>query len=843
MPTTLLLTGLRDLTRRPLHTGLMLLGVALGVAVVVAMDLANASAQRAFALSARAVFGRATHQVVGGPSGVPDSLLRALRVARRARAVAPVVEASGVSQTLAGESVRLLGVDPLAEGPFRDALGSGALRSPAFGRLLTEPGACAVGSELARRHGLALGDELRVQVGSRQLALRVAALVETRSPDEAAGLDGLVLLDVGALQRLLGLGDRLTRIDLIASDRAARQIAQSLPPGLRLVSAGSAAQTAAQLTSAFELNLFALSLLALLVGTFLVYNTVTFAVVQRRALFGTLRSLGVSGRQILGMVLAETACAAALGSALGVALGDALGRAALAFVTRTINDLYYVVAVSHTSLGAPTLLKCVGLGLGAALVAALPPALEAARVEPAAALRPSELRAAAGRLLPRLALAGLLVGGAGALVLALATRRLSLAFAGLFGIVLGFCLCVPLLTTALLRLAEPVLGTLLGALGRIGARSIARSIERTGVAIAALMLAVSVTIGVGLMIESFRSTVVNWLDVTLSADLYVGVPGAGPRDTSTLPPDAVSRVAAVPGVASVESYRRVRVMSPNGELLLGVRDLRRSASRALYRFAAGSAHDPWRRVLAGAVLVSEPFAHRHRVAQGDSIRILTDRGERSFPVAGVFYDYSTEQGLVLMSRTVYEGCFDDRGVSSIGVEVAAGADPDAVEAALREALAGSGLRVTPNRRLKRAALAVFDRTFAVTGALRLLALLVALIGVWSALMALQLERTRELGTLVAIGLTPGQLTLLSLVETGLMGLAAGVLSLPLGALLAALLVDVINVRSFGWTMPLELGPRMFAEALVLAVAGALLASVYPLLRLRRLEVAAALRQE
>jgi putative ABC transport system permease protein len=225
------------------------------------------------------------------------------------------------------------------------------------------------------------------------------------------------------------------------------------------------------------------------------------------------------------------------------------------------------------------------------------------------------------------------------------------------------------------------------------------------------------------------------------------------------------------------------------------------------------------------------------------VTLLTDRGERAFPVAGIYYDYATERGAVLMSRDVYERFWDDRGTSSLGVFVAEGHSAEAVTDALRTALAGTGLQVRPNGALRAQALKVFDRTFAVTEALRVLAVVVAFIGVWSALMALQVERTRELATLVALGLTPAQLWALTLLETGLMGAAAGLLSLPTGTLLALILVDVINVRSFGWTMRLEIDPWLLAQALGLSVAAALLASVYPLLRLQRLPVAAALRQE
>jgi len=294
----------------------------------------------------------------------------------------------------------------------------------------------------------------------------------------------------------------------------------------------------------------------------------------------------------------------------------------------------------------------------------------------------------------------------------------------------------------------------------------------------------------------------------------------------------------------VETYRAARVRSRLGEINLGATDARRARSGDLYRFAEGDAEETWRLVEQGAVVISEPFLHRHRLPErGAEIAITTDRGEHRFPVAGVFYDYTTEEGTVLMSRRVYDRYWDDPGVTSVAAWAEPGVDAAELAERVRQALPDRALAVAANRVLRGQALQVFDRTFAVTQALRLLAVVVAFIGVWSALMALQVERTRELATLRAIGMTPGQLGGLTLVETGLMGLSAGLLSLPTGILLAVILIDVINVRSFGWSMRLDLHPAVLAQAVAVSVAAALLAAVYPLRRLRGLPLAAALRQE
>lgn len=848
IPRALLLTGLRDLVRRPLHTGLMLTGIALGVAVVVAIDLAAGAARRGFARSSEAVLGRATHQVRGGPAGLPEDVYRLLRVERGLRRSAPVVEGVVVAPDLGRRPLRVLGVDPLAEAPFRGHLGPARLGDPAFAPFLTDPRAVMVGAVLAERHGLEPGSRLRVLAGERIETLRVLGVLDAGDPQSRSALDGLLLLDVAAAQRLLGMPGRLSHVDLVLGDGrpSAAEIASWLPASARVVPASDEAETAAQLTAAFELNLTALSLLALVVGMFLVYNTVLFGVVQRRAVFGTLRAIGATPRQLQLMVLVETLATAALGVALGSGLGWLLGQSAVRVVTRTINDLYYVLSLGEAALAPATLLKGAVLGLLAALVAALAPALEASRVEPVTALRPSTLESRARRLAPLLAGLGLLLALAGAAALALAGRSLPASFAGLFGVVLGIALAAPAMSVALLAALRPLAEHLLGPVGRLATETVSRTLSRTGVAIAALMVAVSVTIGVGVMIESFRATVANWLELSLPADLYVATPAPRSARSSSapLPAEVRSRVAAVPGIAAVETLRLVEVASPLGPVQLAVTDATRARGASLYRVSEGSPERTWQRVREGAVIASEPFAFRHRLPpRGGRVTLQTDGGPREFEVAAVYYDYASERGTLMMARQVYERYWDDPALTSVAAYIAPGREPSAVAEALRHALAGTALLVVENRNLRRSALRIFDRTFVVTQALRLLAVVVAFIGVLSALMALQVERTRELATLSALGLLPRQLAGLTLAETGLVGLAAGLLALPLGLLLAAILTAVINVRSFGWSMELVVPLSVLAQALALSVGAALAAGVYPVWRLSRMSVASALRQE
>lgn len=829
-----------------------MLGIALGVAVVVAIDLANESARRAFQLATESVTGRATHQIVAGPTGVDETVYRRLRVEAGERMVAPVVEGYVLAQDLGQQPFRILGVDPFAEPSFRSFLSTEAgVPLDALVPLLVEPNTVLLSEDVAARFGITPGDAVTVEVGPRPQTLRVVGILAPEDEFSRRALSDLLLTDVATAQEVLGQVGRMSHIDVLAPKeepgaqaRLAR-IEAMLPPGVRLAEAAARTQAVQQLTGAFELNLTALSLLALVVGTFLIYNMMTFSVVQRRPTLGTLRTLGVTRREVFALVLIEASVLGLLGSLFGLGLGVVLSRGAVGLVTQTINDLYFVVTVREVAISPLALAKGAALGVLAALIAALGPAYEATSVSPVGTLQRSTVEIRARRLVPgaTLGATALLLGGG--LLLAVPTRDLIVSFAGILAIVLGFAALTPGLVTLVTRLTSRPMGYLLGPLGRIAPRTIRGSLSRTALAIAALMVAVSVSIGVGLMISAFRLTVDRWLSSTLQADIYISAPSVASNVADVpLEPGLEAQVAAVAGVETVEALRNTQLESPDlGPVTVAALEWRRPRDSSLFICVPGGTIRAQEAVTAGAVLISEPFAYRHRLTCGDELALLTDKGPRSFPVAGVFYDYSSDRGIVRMDLDLYRALWHDPLISALGVYAGPEVDADELAIRLQSSLAGEALTVRSNRGIREAALRIFDRTFAITYALQLLAVLVAFIGVLSALMALQLERTREFGTLRAIGLTPDQLWRLTLLETGLMGGLAGVLALPTGLALAAILVYVINRRSFGWTIQFAIAPGTLIQAMAIAVLAALLAGLYPAWRLSRLAPAEAVRNE
>ncbi len=850
----LTLIALRHSTKHPVQSLLLILGVAMGVAMIVAIDLTNSSAGQAFALSTDSIVGKATHQIIAEPGDLPTALYQQLRVELGLTAVAPTVTGLVLLQDADELPLQLLGIDPFAEPPFRNYLGdgTGGLSFAALQSLVVEPGTILLAKSLGERYKLAPGDQLTLLTGGYPKTVKLVGFLQPNDDLSKQALDGLILSDISTAQEVLDKVGRISTIDLILSEADnARPILDLLPPNARLQPAALRNETLNQMTAAFELNLAALSFLALIVGMFLIYNTISFSVVQRRPVLGALRCLGVTRREVFGLVLTEAMVLSTIGAIIGLGLGIVLGRAMVGLVTQSINDLFFTLTVQNVSVSPVTLYKGLVAGLVAGLLAAFLPALEATTVPPNNTLKRSVEEDRIQKLIPGLSILGLGLMLAGWGLLNYASQSLSLSFTALFIILIGAAMLTPITTRLFMKLLRPLTHLALGITGNMAPRDIMRSLSRTSVTIAALMLAVTVIIGVSIMIDSFRGTVATWLDSILSADIYVSPAGQNLRIDGEIDPLFIEQLQQDDRVAEMSRLRAVSVFDEDyGSVeLRAFTPTAREANRSLL-WSAGSWAENRAALNQGAVMVSEVFARRLNLPldRPSTLNLITDHGPRAFNVIGIFYDYTLpEQGYVLMRLKTYQTHWPgDAKISNVALYLKPNIAPqaDTVARDLTDSFAAEyKLSISSNRGIKENALDVFDRTFTITAALRLLATVVAFIGVFSAIMSLQLERTRELGTLRANGMSIAQLWGKTLLETALMGLTAGLMALPIGWALAFILIHFINLRSFGWSLQMKTDPAIFGMALVVAMVAALMAGIYPVIRLNKMEIAMALREE
>ena len=855
----LLVQGLRHHRQKPLQTLLTLLGIAAGVALLCSMRLSQSTAERAFDRAVEAVAGAATHTVKNGPEGMPASAYAELRRRLGGRGVAPSMHAiARVPERDESTVLRVLGIDPFGDVELRPWTGPRAGGVP-VGRLVTEPGAFLATQALLDRLQLRAGDELAISVGGRPEVARCLGALAPPS-NVAAGLADTLVVDVATVQEWTERTDRVDRFDLQLVDawlppgmdvaRAEQVVRDVCGRGVRIERAGSSQRGLAQLTRGFRINVTALSLLSLLVGAFLVHETMRLSVVARRGSFGVLRALGAPGRR-LGLVVAlEALVLGLLGSAIGAALGVAAADILLEPIVRTLNDHYATFALPTLEVDVLELLLASGGGVLVTVLAALGPAITASRVSPREVLMTAPGAAPGSRswpwwwALPPAAVAFALLATVG--------TRLIQGYLGMLCLLIAAVLLMPTLMTGALRLLSlPLLQ--LGPFARYVARSTAAAREHLALPVAAMVLAVATTIGMAVLVTSFRGSVDGWLGQVLPADIYVSVPGGIDERSQVIAPELVAAMHDAPGVSGCTDYHRTVLPVRAGD-----------ADRRDVEVVGMAATDLWLRswpildgdrdaacaALADAgqpgVWVSEPLAFRCGLSVGDDVTIGVEEAAATLPVVAIYRDYSSERGELLVARDWLFRAGVRTGVTALGMEMAPGHDLDESMDAMRAraaAAADQGVMVRSTRDLKQTSLEIFDRTFAITGVMRLLCLAVAFFGIYSAFSALQFERGAEVGLLRCLGATPGRVGVVVIGQTALLGACAALLAMPLGVVVGQLLAHVINKVSFGWSLvSVQVPAGALVEASVLAVVASLLAGLWPAARFAKMRPANALRE-
>ncbi|HLC26158.1 MAG TPA: ABC transporter permease, partial [bacterium] len=394
--------------------------------------------------------------------------------------------------------------------------------------------------------------------------------------------------------------------------------------------------------------------------------------------------------------------------------------------------------------------------------------------------------------------------------------------------------------------ARPLAARLSAELGSLGVDSYRRALRRNSVAVAALLVSVAMLVGLWTMIHSFRLTVEQWIAGTIRADLVVYPAGHFEgRRQGRLDPALAARIEGLPGVQAVDRYREVRISFRDEPVILASGQFSRLRDYRNLRFRSGDGREIFDQAGPGrGAVVTESFARRFHVWEGDEIPLPTSSGIRTYTVFGVFYDYSTDQGLILIDRQRFLDDFGDTALSTIPVFVRPGIDTEGVRKAIVGVLDRPGeVVVQTNREIREKVMEIFDQTFLLTKALELIAVAVAVLGVISALLASVVERTREMGILRAVGCAPAQLRKLILIEASLIGVTSHLLGSLGGLFLSLILIYVINLQTFGWTIQFASPLAIVVEALVMVLGAALVGGIFPALRAGRVPVASALRYE
>lgn len=870
---------LRHAREHKLLAALNIFSVALGVSVYLAIQIANHSANRSFAASIDLVAGKANLEVQAPSGEFDETLLPKLANAPGVLAATPLVEGYATLPRFPGEYLQLLGVDVFTNRPFATfAIGDSTGQSLDVGSWLGDPRAIAISDEFAREHGLKAGDPLQLQINGREHVLTVRYLI--RQSDTAAGRGNsrIAAMDIGWAQELLGKVGRLSTIQIVLdqpreAEAMAARLARLAPPDVTITPPGQRSQQVERMLAGFELNLWALSLISLLVGMFLIYNTVAASVVRRRLETGILRALGATRTEVLCLFLGEALIFGVAGVLLGIAGGTLLARFLLGReIARVISTLYLLVSVDRFYLTPLLVGSAFFFGLGSVVTAAWLPAFEGARADPVASLTLGLGATADKSSLPtgRCLLVGFgsLAVAAACSGLALTTGPAWLGFGSAFFVLLGFAFAAPALVVAgaaivdaclratehaterrnasatgnATRTLDAALAGLLAVI-RLAAQNLGRSLHRNAVIIAALMAAIAMTIGISVMIFAFRQTVEIWINRAIVADIFMTAAANETLGNGALfPPEILAAIHREPGIRAVDTVREIGVNIRGDRVSLVSVD---GEDRDKLAFVGGHAaekragfHEP------DHVLVSEPFAHRYHVDTGDLLPIPTPDGIVSFRVAGVYYDYSRDAGIVAISRENFIKHWHDDRVMSAAIYLKDPAQLEAVAGRLRANFNTHGeFLIFSNQAIRERVFEIFGQTFRITGVLRGIAVVVAIIGIFLTLTTLVTERAREIGVMRAIGASRAQVQGVVLVESALIGVLASLLGVLSGLALSVVLTYVVNKAFFGWTIQFSVPWASVLVTPLWIVAAAIAAGWLPAIRAGRVPIANAVRSE
>ena len=809
---------------------LSLLGVALGVASVLSIQIININALGAFKGSLQAISGEADLSVVGRAPVLDENLYPVVLATKGVKAAWPIYRVQVNPAKRQNLYLEIFGLDLFAPMDIPWKGGTGDLSS-----FMSASGWTALTPPFAEEMGLKVGERFEVTVGSRRVHLLVGALVDFREVSPLAS-DRLAVMDIAQAQALLGDSGEIHQIDLqiepgVDRFRLASDLRSRLGTGAQILTPEQREQQAATLLSSFRLNLTALSLISLFVGGFLIYSSTQASLVRRRFEFGLLRSIGATRGQLLSLILGETTALGLMGVAVGIPTGYYAAASYVDRVSSTLSNVYVLQAIETLEMPGWLLPLAVVVGLAGALAGSIVPALDVSRRDTRSLLASFTLHERMGAAaLPLFVSGWVVLAGAWAI----AGYKGEAWQPGGFVLAIGLMLTLPLITPLVVQKgARLVRVRSFGLL--YGLKGLGLQLQTTPFAIAALAVAVAMMVGITVMVGSFRQTLAVWVGQSLRADIYVTSESwrRGARE-ATLAPELVSAIQSHPGVRGVDILRQFFIFYGERRISLSGLSMDLAAGERRFSFIEGEPEESIRKMKEeGAVLIGEPLARKASLGAGDRLVLETRNGPVAFLVAGVYYDYSSEAGAATMALDVMDEHFGSRPITNMALYLEAGREPERVVDELRARFPDAPLSIRSNRRLRQEVFRIFEQTFAVTRLLQAMSMLIAISGITLTLLVLARERVSELALYRALGAERSQIFRAYLgkgLGIAMYGLALGGIA---GGLLALILVFVINRAFFGWTIALHWPWVSLGGETATILVAAVLGSVYPALRASR----------
>ena len=837
---------------------LAVLGVAVGIAVFVAVDLANDSAKQSFRNSAVSIFGDTEFQLMGSTSGISENVysdvVKSAELQPLLNIIRPIIDKQITLTDSNGveDKYRLLGINVINENVLsgNNKYGIDFLNSSQTGFNTFAENQVFVSSILKNKKQLSIADEFLVEDTNNKVS--IVGFFQGDNSLQRELMQNVIITDISVAQNITNSNGILTRIDISSVYDQNQKIALDkwfslLPTGVQLIPSYTYSEARKSITKSFDTNLLALSLLALLVGLYLIYNMMTFSIHRRKNLFGTLRAIGVTKNEIFFLVLVEGLLIGLIGAIFGIILGILLAYFLLGLISSTINYQFFSSSPNSIALDITIIYQALILGISGSIVSVLIPAWSASRIQPRELIDIYGKYSTYNNYHMVLFFLGLLLCSIGYLITLAPITNLIIGFIAMFLVIVGLSLTVPTTTQIVLL----IISSILEKIGRptivtLSVETIKNSLNTIAICIAALSVSIAMTIGIGCMIQSFRATVEEWLNQSLVADIYIAPPTLSfGQDLKGIDDEFIKYVSDIPEIEYISQLGSFEIFKDGYLLNLIVVDSAEKIFDEVIQLKEGEKKDIWNDfVQTDSILISEPLAFQKNIQINDTFDILTDSGLKSFTVRGIYYDYSSTSGIAMVSKQVYDNYWNNSKVTSLALYLNDSQNSEVVFNKLLDKFDTDwDLQIISSKKLNNASMEIFDKTFEITFVLRSISLIVAFIGILGAISAIILSRAREFSILKSIGFTNNQLRSIIGNQTLIIGIISGLISIPLGIIITNLLIQIINKQSFGWSIPMQLLPSVFIEGIIVAILSAVLASIYPSVKISRNNIRKALMGE
>ncbi len=836
-----------------LRTLLTVVGIALGVAVFFAVRTANVTLINSLTTTIEKVAGKATLQVVGGESGFPEALWDVVKETPGVKIAEPAIEVMAHTAFEDEGNLMIVGVDMLGDKELREYQfdeANSEIGDPLVA--LAQPDSILIARNFADKHQLKEGDKLPLYTVQGKKEFTVRGIFKPAGLGEVFG-GQVAMMDVFNAQFVFGRGKNFDRIDLmnepeVSVEELQQRLRSRLPAGVEVERPTARGQGLENTVKGMNIGMTVTSLIALLVGMFIIFNTFSISVNQRWKEIGVLRAVGVERRNVQRMFLGEAAVMGMIGSALGILLGFGLAVGVEFVMSQIASQLFALVSTRQAPVFRPDFaLLSFMLGVGASIVAAWMPSRAASQLNPAMALHNIESRqreAVLGK--PRLAAGiGMVALGLGLIRFSPLRADLYLQFGYAILLIFGMVAVLPKLSEWSARAMRPLMDRLFGSEGVLAVDSMIQAPRRTSATVGALMIGLMFVFATGAYVESQKQTFDRWMRQSINADLVVTTTEGARSRTWHFSKALSEKIAALPGVKRLENVRFTFVPYAEDSVAIVALEFDGWFARSRLEIIGADRETARRKIVAGeGVIVSENFANRYRLGIGDPVRLSTPTEPFERPIVGIIEDYTTEKGTVFLERTVYERYWRDEAIDIINVNLLPGVERNAFKGLLQKAIRGEQRAFIYTQEEWRAwVIKLLDQFFAMMYMQMLVAVFTAAVGIVNALIISTAERKRELGVIRAIGGLRGQLRKMILLEAvviGLIGLFAAVIA---GVFNTYFLTRTAASMIGGYTIPFMFPAWLVLIALPIVLAIALLAAWWPARRAVRMSVIEAIGYE